>query len=115
MLTREEALRKHREMWTAMQKELGDNPSPGARVRFKCEWCEERGEEIEYSCYLCQYDKEQFEDIWPGHCGDRCLVDWGTVYDGDYRCVGCCEGKTQYGRSPISEILALPEREVKNE
>jgi len=35
MITREEALRKHREMWTAMREELGDCPRAIDRLRFK--------------------------------------------------------------------------------
>ena len=39
-LTKEEALRLHRAMWSDMQRELGDNPSPSERLDYKGEWCE---------------------------------------------------------------------------
>lgn len=100
MLTREEALRKHREMWTAMQKELGDNPSHGARARFKCEWCEAHGDaDISAHCYLCQFVDER-----KLRCED-CPIDW----DGQQSCFG---RHVSYRFSPLSEILALPERKV---
>ena len=38
-LTKEEALKLHRQMWSDMQKELGDNPSYFERLDFKDEWC----------------------------------------------------------------------------
>lgn len=112
MLTADEAYAKHIEMWTAMREKLGDNPSFLKRVKFKQAWCEEHGENVEASCYLCQYDKEQHEKEYFAPCGERCIVDWGTVVNGEYRGVGCGFGKTRYKDSPISEILALPRREV---
>lgn len=103
MLTREEALRKHRQMWTAMQEKLGDTPRPFARFRFKAEWCEAHGDaDVDAHCYLCQYVKERGLG-----CAD-CPIDW----DGQE---SCSDGDTSYKSSPISKILALPEREVKNE
>lgn len=112
MLTADEAYAKHIEMWKAMQEALGDNPPFIDRWEFKRSWCEERGETVDCYCYLCQYNKEQFGGILSGDCGKRCLVDWGTVHYGDLKLNGCCYGKTQYESSPISEILALPRREV---
>lgn len=116
MLTADEAYAKHIEMWTAMQKELGDNPRHSDREQFKEEWCREHGEDyIDNYCYLCQYDDEQFGNSRTGNCGDcgdRCLVDWGEVYVSARRYTGCCSGMTRYAISPISEILALPRREV---
>lgn len=99
-MTREEALRKHREMWRAMQKELGDNPSFAERTDFKFNWCYEHdGGDVFASCYLCQFAEDH--DL---HCCD-CLIDW----EGQHGCIG---PKVHYGRSPISEILALPRRKV---
>jgi len=100
MLTREKALQKHREMWTAMREALGDKPSLRARNMFKIEWClQHEKDEIFCHCYLCQYTHEHGIG-----CGD-CPIDWGN---GD-TCVG---GYTDYGFSSLSEILALPERKV---
>lgn len=101
MLTREETLRKHREMWTAMQEKLGDNPCLDDREQFKEDWCEEHGDNILNDCYLCQYDEEHYGP--KGDCREMCLIDWGG---------GCVIGKVPYMSSPISKILALPERKV---
>lgn len=107
-LTREEALKLHRQMWTDMQTALGDNPSLKERCEFKIRWCEAHfpNEEIGCHCFLCEYVSKNYND----DC-DYCPIKWDDNYDND-----CCayDGVT-YGYSPISEILALPEREVDDE
>lgn len=104
-LTREEALRKHREMWTAMQKKLGDNPCLDDREQFKEDWCKEHGDDMMLCCYLCQYDEDRYGSSDDRDCSERCLIKWGGRD-------GCCHGDVNYMDSPIYEILALPEREV---
>ena len=98
-LTREEALKLHREMWTDMKAELGDNPSGAMRILFKKEWTEKHfpGESVLDNCFLCEVSK-------PRNCGggcSKCLIvwPWGRCFDHRY-----------YYNAPISEILALPER-----
>lgn len=97
-MTADEAYTKHIEMWTAMQKELGDNPTYSNREDFKIAWVRKHGETVLNSCYLCQYNLETGST----HCGNNCIVNWGG---------GCLLGKTPYDTSPISEILALPRKE----
>lgn len=101
-LTREKALKYHRQMWTDMQKELGDKPQGGKRVLFKETWCEEHfpDEDIEADCFLCAYVRDGH-----GGCarGRDCLIVWPY---------GGCTAHNYYYDAPISEILALPEREV---
>ena len=105
-LEREEAVRLHRQMWSDMQAQLGDTPSFSDRKIFKSKWCEEHfpGENISHDCFLCEYD-----DKFRGNC-DNCPIAWP---DED-----CCGGgvfswirSVNYRTSPISVILALPERE----
>lgn len=101
MLTREEALRKHREMWTAMREELGNNPGKWERIRFKIDWCEQHEEDKIYChCYLCQYVNER------GLSCDDCPIIW------DNEVSSCSMAYVSYKFAPISEILALPERKV---
>ena len=107
-LTREEALKYHRQMWTDMQTAIGDNPSLFDRIEYKIKWCEEHfpAEEINNHCFLCEYVHKNYCD----DC-DYCPIKWDDNYDDD-----CCGlGGVNYGYSPISVILALPEREVENE
>lgn len=106
-LTREEALRLHRQMWTDMQKALGDNPSLFDRLEYKIKWCEEHfpSEKNDTHCFLCEYVQQT-----GGGC-DYCPIKWDE--DDDYD--DCGGFGVNYGCSPISVILALPEREVEDE
>lgn len=109
-LTREEALKYHRQMWTDMQTELGDNPLFKERALYKKQWCKEHfpDERIEADCFLCEYASRYADD---GDYCDFCPIMWDKDYNMDW-CIG--DGVT-YEHSPISVILALPEREVENE
>ena len=53
-LTKEEAVKYHIEMWTAMKEALGDKPRADARKAFKKKWCEEHfpDEDIMSHCFL---------------------------------------------------------------
>lgn len=98
-LTKGQALELHWQMWTDMQNELGDNPSLSQRREFKAKWCDEHfpGEHIASNCFLCEYCR---------NCDD-CPIKWDDDRHYDY-----CGGQhVTYDSSPISEILALPERE----
>ena len=102
-ITREEALRLHRQMWTDMQTALGDNPTLGERVDYKASWCSQHfpNEEVDNHCFLCEYADD---------C-DHCPIKWDVDYDN-----ANCEGfVVNYLYSPISVILALPERKVEDE
>ena len=98
-LTREEALKYHRQMWEDMQKELGDEPIGRARILFKEKWISEHfpGEKICNDCFLCEFTTDR-------RCCMDCPIEW------DY---GWCEkGERNWRNAPISKILALPERKV---
>ena len=120
-LTREEALKLHRQMWTEMQEKLGDCPSADDREDFKREWCREYfpNNYINNHCFLCEYVSH--------HCCTKrlcrkCPIDWGSLsrdVDKDYTCCADYKGEIEepdnaeiFLAAPISEILALPEREV---
>jgi len=105
-LTREEALKLHRQMWSDMREELGDRPSHEERLEFGYRWISKHTPECNplCNCYLCEYVFQM--QIGQMHIGcDSCPIDWGTK-DG---CVSG-EGKIDFRYSPISKILALPER-----
>lgn len=98
-LTRERALELHRQMWTDMQKELGDNPTGGDRVIYKEEWCLKHfpNEHIANDCFLCEYAYNNYIL----YC-NNCPIKW----------IGkdCCS-KEGWKIMSISKLLALPERE----
>ena len=107
-LTREQALKLHREMWGDMQKKLGDKPSEASRIYFKEEWCKKHfpDEKILAHCFLCEYT---VDENGLGDC-HRCPILWGS----EKRMKGLyCSGReNDYTSVPISQILALPERKV---
>lgn len=118
-LTKEEALKYHRQMWSDMYKKLGDNPSPSERLDYKGEWCEEHfpNEYIFNDCFCCEYN-EQFDNPLFEYCG-HCPIAWPTNRDNNElnccdRTFDCKDGQYHhyYLVAPISEILALPEREL---
>ncbi len=107
ILTREQALEYHRQMWYDMREDLGDCPSWDDRMIYKHKWCRKKfpKELIGADCFLCEYALQAV-----GNC-DGCPIDWGG-------CGICCqgpfdaesEGGIDWRISTISEILALPEK-----
>lgn len=96
-LTREEALKLHRQMWSDMKEELGDTPDFLSRISYKQYWCITHGFcDVKSYCFLCEYARN-FE-LGCTHCP----IEWPNGY--------CSWGDTSYGYSPISKILTLPER-----
>jgi len=105
-LTREQALKLHRQMWADMQQELGDNPNSFERELYKRKWCREHfpDENIRDCCFLCEYAHNKYKSDGGFPCR-YCLIKWDCNY--------CFEGdsiKKSYRNMPISELLTLPER-----
>ena len=104
-LTREKALELHRQMWSDMQRDLGDNPIFEKRVEYKHKWCEEHFSKghIINNCFLCEY--AEHISFTSGTMCNYCPIKWDFGF--------CFEGyhwKKSYRNMPISELLALPER-----
>jgi len=106
-LTREEAISLHRQMWKDMQTELGDTPSYQERVEFKKKWVDEHfpNEHVHSNCFLCEYAQSVVEDSFT-RCRN-CPIEWNSGL-----IPNCRYGRVDYRYSPISMILALPEREA---
>ena len=114
-LTREEAIRLHREMWQDMQAELGDTPHYVERVNFKKKWVEDHfpNERVNSNCFLCEYAQSVVADSFT-RCRS-CPIVWNSYLfpncqKGTWRVEGA--NVVDYRYSPISVILALPEREL---
>lgn len=111
-LTRERALELHRQMWSDMQRDLGDCPIGIERVDYKERWCEEHSLTgmIANDCFLCEYAFCNSESIG---C-NSCPIIWGD--EDKMSCGYCCgdddDRSNSYHNMPISEILALPERKI---
>lgn len=100
--TMEIAVKLHRQMWSDMQRDLGDCPSFYDRTIYKYQWCDKHiGSNLIFNdCFLCEYVEEMFpyED-----CAKVCPIKW----TGD----DCC-GEEGWEAMPISKLLALPERDL---
>lgn len=116
-LSKKEAIKLHREMWTAMQEELGNKVDEvdDGRWQFKAMWCAERfpGIGIKHNCLLCQYAiqtalKQLDDDDWDVNYCQFCPIDWphGDTVEEYF----CEHGDITWDSSDISDILALPER-----
>ena len=108
-ITRENALKLHRQMWSDMQRDLGDCPSLNDRLKYKGQWCREHfpDESIRDCCFLCEYAHATFHKLEGAFACKICPIKWDCNY--------CFEGdsiKKSYRNMPISELLALPEREI---
>lgn len=123
-LTKEEVLKLHREMWGDMQKELGDNPSEPKRFTFKNDWVKKHGYVNEWgvsdildNCFLCEFAiGKRYEDNFRKMRCKYCPIDWSDLTDPLSLNHGFCidtddSGYEVWQVAPISEILALPERE----
>ena len=113
-LTKEEAVKLHIEMWTAMKEALGDKPGADERNAFKKKWCEEHFpvKKICNDCFLCEYaiPMAQSTGNYNNTCTMFCPIDWKKA--GLVDCCSECEGGGEfYEYAPISEILDLPVRE----
>ena len=110
-LSEEMAVRLHRMMWSDMQKELGDNLCSG-RAIYKAEWLDKHfpGEQFVHNCFLCEYVMQQTGDRPLLECAECkiCPIKW----PGDNCSLREREGGVNYLQSPISEILALPARNL---
>lgn len=117
-LTREEAIDLHKEMWTDMQAELGDEPSYLERVTFKKKWVEDHfpNEHVNSNCFLCEYAQSIDGDPYT-RCR-ACPIAWNSNSSISPCCNSRelallhCDTVIDYRYSPISVILALPERKV---
>ena len=117
--TREEALKYHREMWSKIREKYGNNATNPQRWKVKREYLSSKGHECDNNCYLCDYAVEEQEKNWVDDFCTLCPIDWSALADEDDPERGKCIALYKNGYdsinkcAPIDEILALPEREVK--
>lgn len=107
--TKEEALKYHRQMWTDMEKELGNCPSAKKRRKFKKRWCRDNGfQYIRNNCFLCE---QAYGDCL------KCAIDWTINTDDEHveHEYACERNKVKWYEASIFQILALPERKTIND
>lgn len=114
-LTREKALELHRQMWSDMQKDLGDNPTRDERWQYKEDWIQAHfpNEHVYNLCFLCEYCANQQFSIRGDFDYDFCIcpIEWPRG-----RCEeGWADDECRWDYMSISKLLALPERETEVE
>ena len=108
-LTREKALELHRQMWSDMQRDLGDNPNSDERWTYKERWINVHfpDEYVYNDCFLCEYCCETQYPDRDDFSYDSCVcpIKWpfGRCEEGWY--------DIRWDGMLISKLLALPERE----
>ena len=103
-LTKEEAICLFHRQWSDMQMAYGDKPTFSDRVVYKREWCRLHGYSyVADDCFLCEWVKQNKTGC------NFCPIDWNFDKQNKYGNY-CFHGTVGYAHSPISEILALPER-----
>lgn len=116
--TREDALKYHREMWSKIREEYGDNATNQERTKAKIKYLLSKGHACDNNCYLCEYSIEENSKEKVKDFCTLCPIDWTALADEDDPDRGTCVALYKnsydciYKCAPIDEILALPEREV---
>lgn len=107
-LTKERALELHRQMWSDMQKDLGDCPNREERYSYKNNWIAKHfpNDFVYNDCFLCEYCANQQFPTGEDFDYDKCVcpIAWPN---------GRCEddADNSWYNMPISELLALYERD----
>ena len=96
MLSKEEAIRKHREMWNWIADRIIERKRSVIINRLKREYVGQHNEEILYNCYLCDYcagilNGEELEE----RC-KYCPLDWESGGDEDGLCQ-CSDNHDEMG------------------
>ena len=88
MLSKEEAIRKHREMWNWIADRIMERKRPVIIDNLKREYVEQHNESISYNCYLCQYCVDKVGEYEYERC-KYCPLDWESSGDkyGLYQCL----------------------------
>lgn len=124
-ITKDEALEFHRQMWTDMRRDLGDNPDKKTRNNYKTKWCNEHfpNNDIAYNCFLCEYARQQGlkVNVPSDERCKFCPIDWSRLSAWKYKTGEVCTCYHRYIKgdlddeiytvAPISDILVLPEKE----
>ena len=89
MLSREEAIRKHREMWNWIADRIMERKQPVIIDNLKREYVEQHNEDISYNCYLCDYCVGMLDGEESDERCKYCPLDWESEGDEDglYQCL----------------------------
>lgn len=96
MLSKEEAIRKHREMWNWIADRIKERKRLVDVDELKQEYIDQHNESIFYDCYLCQYCIDKVKgNGWYGKC-KYCPLDWES-YGNEYGLYQCLDNHEEDG------------------
>ena len=89
MLSKEEAIRKHREMWNWIAERIKERKQLVDVDELKRDYIVQHNECVLYSCYLCKYCKGMLEEEDLLDRCKYCPLDWESSGDEDglYQCL----------------------------
>lgn len=90
MLSKEEAIRKHREMWNWIADRIKERKRSVIIDNLKREYVEQHNEYVvSYNCYLCDYCIDMMDDEELKERCKYCPLDWESDGDEDglYQCL----------------------------
>ena len=92
MLSKEEAIRKHREMWNWIADRIMERKQSVIIDNLKREYVLQHKENIAYNCYLCDYCIDMQGGVKFKRC-KYCPLDWESEGDEDglYQCLASYE------------------------
>ena len=113
MLSREEAIKKHRDMWNWIADRIKKMKRTVRIENLKKAYIERRNECVLYDCYLCDYCIGMLEESkgFSDRC-KYCPLDWESDgnEDGLYQCL---ENHDEMGLYREAQITALWEEQYK--
>lgn len=112
MLSKEEAIRKHREMWNWIADRIKERKQLVNVDELKREYIEQHNENVEYSCYLCQYcaDRIDYDERYE-KC-KYCPLDWESDED-EYGLYQCLDNHKEIGLYRKVKIAVIWEEQYK--
>lgn len=100
MLSKEEAIRKHRDMWNWIAERIQERKQLVDVDELKREYIDQHNESVLYNCYLCNYCVDMLETkYWKVRCR-YCPLYWESDGDEDglYQCLDNHEEYGLYGK-----------------
>lgn len=100
MLSKEEAIRKHRDMWNWIADRIEERKRIVGVDELKREYVEQHNESVEYNCYMCEYCIDMLEgQDWRVRC-KYCPLNWESDGDEDglYQCLDNNDEMGLYGK-----------------
>lgn len=105
MLSREEAIRKHRDMWNWIADRIKERKQLVDVGNLKLVYVKQHNESVSYNCYLCQYCADRVGARVDEKC-KYCPLNWESNGDeyGLYQCLDNNDEMGLYRKADVTEV-----------